>query len=55
MANQNARTEGPPGVERDRDQPLTNKPSFLFIVSTSIGILTILLIAANAYYGIIRF
>ncbi|MBD1849938.1 hypothetical protein [Leptolyngbya sp. FACHB-711] len=45
----------PAGVLHDSEQPLGKKPSFLFLVSTSIGVLTLLAIAAGAYYGIIRF
>jgi len=42
-------------VLQDSEQPLPKKPSFLFLVSTSIGVLTIISLAVSAYYGIIRF
>lgn len=41
-------------VQRDSETPVPQKPSFLFIVSTSLGILVILIAAASAYYGIIQ-
>lgn len=41
-------------VQHDSETPLPQKPSFLFIVSTSLGVLTILILAASAYYGIAR-
>jgi|GEM_PF-5087740 hypothetical protein len=44
----------PAGVLHDSEQPVSKKPSFLFLVSTSIGVLTILAIVISAYYGIIR-
>ncbi|HEY9699634.1 MAG TPA: hypothetical protein V6D10_20405 [Trichocoleus sp.] len=55
MNTQETTNQSPAPVVHDSEQPLTKKPSFLFVVSTSIGILTILALAINAYYGIIRF
>lgn len=42
------------GVQRDSETPLPKKPSFLFLVSTSIGILVILLLVMGSYYGVAR-
>lgn len=42
-------------VLHDNEQPLLKKPSFLFLLSTSIGVFLIVLLAVNAYYGLIRF
>lgn len=44
----------PTGVQSDRETPFSKKPSFLFLVSTSLGILLILLLAVSAYQGIAR-
>lgn len=55
MNPQETRNQSPAPVVHDSEQSLTKKPSFLFIVSTSIGILTILALVINAYYGIVRF
>ena len=41
----------PKGVQHDSETPLRKKPSLLFIVSTSIGVLVILLLTFSAYYG----
>ncbi|MBW4419578.1 MAG: hypothetical protein KME13_10150 [Myxacorys californica WJT36-NPBG1] len=41
-----------PGVQHDSETPLPQKPSLLFIVSTSIGVLTLIAVAAGAYYGV---
>jgi hypothetical protein len=43
----------PTGVQRDSETPVPKKPSVLFIVSTSIGVLTILLLVFNAYHSIV--
>lgn len=45
----------PTGVQYDSETPLPKKPSVLFLAATSIGVLTIILLAASAYYGIVRF
>jgi hypothetical protein len=42
----------PTGVQHDSETPLPQKPSFLFIVSTSIGVITIILLTVSAYHGI---
>ena len=55
MSTQGTTNQSPASVVHDSEQPLSKKPSFLFIVSTSIGVLTILALVINAYYGIIRF
>ncbi|WP_179228624.1 hypothetical protein [Leptolyngbya ohadii] len=44
----------PAGVLHDSEQPVSKKPSVLFLVSTSIGVLTILALVISAYYGIVR-
>lgn len=54
MTQQDPAQKRPAGVLHDNEQPLAKKPSFLFLVSTSIGVLTILSIVISAYYGIIR-
>lgn len=41
-----------PGVQHDSETPLPKKPSVLFIVSTSIGVITLILLTVSAYYGI---
>lgn len=40
-----------PGVQHDSETPLPKKPSFLFIISTSLGLGTLILLAVSAYYG----
>ncbi|MBE9182677.1 hypothetical protein IQ268_29510 [Oculatella sp. LEGE 06141] len=42
----------PYGVQHDSETPLPKKPSFLFIVTTSLGVITIILLAVGAYYGV---
>lgn len=42
----------PSGVQRDSETPLPKKPSFLFILSTSIGVITLILLSISAYHGI---
>jgi hypothetical protein len=42
----------PTDVQRDSETPLAKKPSFLFIISTTIGVPTIILLAVSAYHGI---
>lgn len=46
------KTLEPTGVQRDSETPMPKKPSFLFLVSTSVGILVIIILAASAYYGV---
>lgn len=43
-----------PGVQHDDETPLPKKPSLLFIISTSVGVLTLILVAASAFYGLAR-
>lgn len=43
-----------PGVQRDSETPLAKKPSTLYIVSISLGVLTLILVAVSAYYGMAR-
>jgi hypothetical protein len=42
----------PTGVQHDSETPLPKKPSFLYLVSTTIGVLLIILLATSAYHGI---
>jgi hypothetical protein len=42
------------GVQRDSETPLPQKPSFLFLVATSVGVLVILLLIFGSYYGVAR-
>jgi hypothetical protein len=51
----NTQSDQPTGVQRDRDTPLPQKPSFLYFTSVGLGVLVIILLATSAYYGIIRF
>lgn len=46
------KTQEPIGVQRDSETPLLKKPSFLFLVTTSLGILIILLLSVSAYHGV---
>ena len=39
------------GVQRDSETPLPKKPSLLFLISTSLGVITLIVLAASAYYG----
>jgi len=48
------KTLEPKGVQSDRTTPIPRKPSFLFLVSTSLGVLLILLLAYSAYQGMAR-
>lgn len=43
-----------PGVQYDSETPLPKKPSVLFLVSISLGIATLITVAASAYYGMAR-
>lgn len=53
MADKTKPTQGQPdSVLHESELPLVKKPSFLYIVSVSIGVLTIILLAVNAYHGI---
>jgi hypothetical protein len=47
-----AQQTGTSGVQHDSETPLPKKPSFLFLISTSIGVITIILLAVTAYNGI---
>lgn len=40
-----------PGVQRDSETPLPKKPSLLFLISISLGVITLIGVAASAYYG----
>ncbi len=42
-------------IEGGSKEALNQKTSVQFILSTSLGVLTIILVAASAYYGLIRF
>ncbi|MBE8987576.1 hypothetical protein [Nostoc sp. LEGE 12450] len=42
-------------LEGGSKEALNQKTSVQFILSTSLGVLTIILVAASAYYGLIRF
>lgn len=48
----NPNASQPTGVQRDSETPLPKKPSFLYLVSTTIGVLAIILLAVSAYHGI---
>jgi hypothetical protein len=41
-----------PGVQHDSETPVPKKPSLLFIISVSLGVLTLILVSASAYYGV---
>ncbi|WP_017317418.1 hypothetical protein [Mastigocladopsis repens] len=41
--------------QRESKQELNQKTSVQFVISVTIGVLTIILVAASAYFGIIRF
>jgi hypothetical protein len=49
-----SKSSEPAGVQRDSETPLPKKPSLLFIVSTSLGVLIIILLAFSAYHGVAR-
>ena len=42
-------------VQHDSETPLPKKPSVLFILSTSIGLITILTVVISAYRGVVGF
>jgi hypothetical protein len=42
-------------LEGGSKEALNQKTSVQFILSTSLGVITIILVAASAYYGLIRF
>jgi hypothetical protein len=44
----------PTGVQHDSQEPFTKKPSVLYVLSTSIGVLVIILLTAVGYFGITR-
>lgn len=41
----------PAGVQRDSETPVPQKPSVLFILSTSAGVLTLIYVAYSLYHG----
>ena len=41
------------GVQHDSETPLPKKPSLLFILSVSIGVITIALLTFSAYHGVV--
>lgn len=43
------------GVQHDSETPVAKKPSVLYLVSISLGILTIIFLATTAYKGIVGF
>ncbi len=42
----------PEGVQDDSATPIPQKPSFLFLVSTLIGVITLVVLAISGYHGI---
>ncbi|MEA5602866.1 hypothetical protein [Nostoc sp. UHCC 0252] len=42
-------------LEGESKEALNQKTSTQFILSTSLGVITIILVAATAYFGLIRF
>lgn len=42
----------PQGVQDDNATPVPQKPSFLFLVSTLIGVITLVVLSISAYHGI---
>jgi hypothetical protein len=44
----------PAGVQKDSATPLPQKPSFLFIATTVLVVLTIIAVTFSAYQGIIK-
>lgn len=42
----------PEGVQKDGETPVPQKPSFLFLVSTVIGVATIIIVSISAYQGL---
>jgi hypothetical protein len=42
-------------LEGGSKEALNQKTSVQFLLSTSLGVITIILVAATAYYGLIRF
>jgi hypothetical protein len=48
------KTEKSTPVNHSESNPI-QKPAVQYVVSTSIGVLLIILLAASAYYGIFRF
>lgn len=50
--NLNPQTLEPTGVQHDSETPLPQKPSVLFLASTTIGVLGIILLALSIYNGL---
>ena len=48
------KTENSTNLNKSDSNPV-KKPAVQYVVSTSIGVLLIILLAASAYYGIFRF
>lgn len=48
------KTENAPNSTNSESNPV-KKPAVQYVVSTSIGVLLIIVLAASAYYGIFRF
>lgn len=46
------KTTQPTGVQKDSETPMPQKPSFLFLGATAIGVITIIVLAVSAYHGI---
>lgn len=46
------KTGQPAGVQKDSATPVPQKPSFLFLGATAIGVITIIVLAISAYHGI---
>ncbi|HEY9880473.1 MAG TPA: hypothetical protein V6D29_18590 [Leptolyngbyaceae cyanobacterium] len=50
--NLNPQTLEPTGVQHDSETPLPKKPSVLFLLSTSIGVIGIILLSLQIYHGL---
>lgn len=42
----------PEGVQKDSETPAPKKPSVLFLVSTLIGVATIIILSISAFHGV---
>ncbi|MBD1928494.1 hypothetical protein H6F74_19905 [Trichocoleus sp. FACHB-90] len=51
----NTNTSEQTPVQHDSETPLPKKPSFLFIISTSVGLITIITVVISLYRGIAGF
>lgn len=48
----NLQTTEPTGVQKNSETPIPQKPSFLFLGATAIGVITLIVLAVSAYHGI---